>query len=1104
MSPERWRRAEQIYNASLEMEPGQREAFLEEACSGDDPLRREVESLLEAYEKAGSFLSTTAMEAEIREIAADLEQSLEGEQLGHYEVLSRLGAGAMGEVYLAHDTKLERSVAIKLLPARFTQDADRLQRFMREAKTASALNHPNIITIYEIGETRDTHYIAAEFVEGSTLRKRLENGRLELHRALDIAIQVAAALDAAHCAGIVHRDIKPENIMVRPDGLVKVLDFGLAKLTGERAPAGGARVLSAAVSTESGVVMGTPRYMSPEQARGLKVDARTDIFSLGVVLYETLSGKAPFVGDTAADWIAALLDKEPEPPSRYLDEAPAELDRIFKKALAKNYQERYQTARDLQSDLLALGRKSELQAQFAHLRYRTTQFEVDRVKDAEPGVSASNRPSVVGKVEGTNGWHEVRPHSPAALSKRLRRPLVFILAALAASAMALLATLEGGQLWRATPHHLSPNAVYWYDQGTNALRDGSYYKASKALERAIQLDNKFALAHARLAEAWTELDYTDKAKDEIIRAETLVPDHSMLPPVEALYLQAITKTVLGEFAPAIESYREIVRRSPDREKPLAYVDLGRAYEKNEEVEKAVESYREVTKLLPEDPAAFLRLGILHTQQQDVANATEAFQKAEALYQALRNFEGIAEALYQRSVLLTNLSKLAEARAQLEQSLEVARVTDNKHQQIRILLQLARVYYSRGEATRAQQYAAEAKAQARGMENLSTQSLIELGNAVRAQGDFGEAERYLKEALNFAQVYKGRRSEAMALLALGRLRMRLHDPDGGLRYIEQALAFYQRGGYRKEASRALILLGDANDLKGDYDAALRSYEQQFQLAQSSGAQSVMAVLHERIGFVLAHQERYSDALHRFDESYAINTSMNKQLMAVNSIINRGDMLWRLGRYEEARAALSQASLVAERPDNGNRQLTARIYLIAAQMALSERRFSQAKSQGRLALASNAETGHAVEAKYTLGLAQSFSGLKREGRLMCEEAVEEATHAGDPRMLSDALLALAEAMLESGDAKRALSTALQAQESFTRAGRQESEWRAWAVAARAGQRAGNEATVRQSAPRAEGLLLNLRQKWGEEIYNAYLTRPDVRQSRKRLSQLLAENK
>jgi serine/threonine-protein kinase len=269
--------------------------------------------------------------------------------LGHYRILKKIGAGGMGEVYLAEDTRLRRKIALKVLPEKIAQDKDRLRRFEQEAHAASALNHPNILTIYEIGKTDDTRYIATEFIDGETLRDKLERDEISLKEILNVAEQTAFALSAAHAAGIVHRDLKPENIMIRRDGIVKVLDFGLAKLTEKRIAGVDAEAETRAqVNTQAGMILGTVRYMSPEQARGKDIDERTDVWSLGVCLYEMLTGQQPFSGETTNDTIAAILTKEP----KLLDEnLPSELQRIVRKTLQKDADKRYQTAKDLLIDL---------------------------------------------------------------------------------------------------------------------------------------------------------------------------------------------------------------------------------------------------------------------------------------------------------------------------------------------------------------------------------------------------------------------------------------------------------------------------------------------------------------------------------------------------------------------------------------------------------------------------------------------------------------------------------------------------------------------------------------------------------------------------------
>src|SRR5262249_55194916 len=354
MDAKRWGQIKEIYDRALDLSGDEREGFLAEACAGDDDLRREIESLLAAHADAGTFLQSPAVEVAARYIVADevppLAPQLIGRELSNYKIISLLGRGGMGEVYLAEDKRLHRKVALKLFPARFANDAERVRRFEREASAASATNHPNILTIHEIGEAEGAHYIVSEFVEGQTLRALIERGRFGLSEAMAIAEQVADALSVAHEAGVIHRDIKRENVMVRPDGLVKVLDFGLAKLT-ERSAAtpevdSQAKTL-ARLSSEPGVVMGTVSYMSPEQARGQKVDHRTDIFSLGVMLYEMLAGRRPFEGATASDVMAAVLTNEPVPLVEIAPEVPVTLWRVVRRGLEKEPERRFQSAGDL-------------------------------------------------------------------------------------------------------------------------------------------------------------------------------------------------------------------------------------------------------------------------------------------------------------------------------------------------------------------------------------------------------------------------------------------------------------------------------------------------------------------------------------------------------------------------------------------------------------------------------------------------------------------------------------------------------------------------------------------------------------------------------------
>ena len=364
-SPGRWQRLEALFYEALELKPEARAEFLGKNCDGDTELRKEVETLLDSAEKPMDFLEKPVLEAARRMVGdPPLTNIGPGSRLAHYEIISMLGAGGMGEVYLAEDMLLRRKVAIKMLAPELTRDERGLRRFEHEAHAASALNHPNILTIHEFGQANGMHFIASEFIDGVTLRQRLANGRLELNEAIEIAIQIASALAAAHAGGIVHRDIKPDNVIVRNDGIVKVLDFGIAKL-GERRVETIRRLATTVGSStsEPGMVLGTAKYMSPEQARGIEVDARSDIFSLGAVLYEMVTGRSAFEGSTASDIIAEILKVEPPPPVEFAPEIPHELERIICKALRKDRESRYQTVKDLLIDLQDFRKETEFQAQ---------------------------------------------------------------------------------------------------------------------------------------------------------------------------------------------------------------------------------------------------------------------------------------------------------------------------------------------------------------------------------------------------------------------------------------------------------------------------------------------------------------------------------------------------------------------------------------------------------------------------------------------------------------------------------------------------------------------------------------------------------------------
>ena len=764
---------------------------------------QKCESLIDLQEQTTTFLEVPAFEESAALVCDAATSSMSGLVIGPYKIERPLGAGGMGEVYLAEHTKLDKKVAIKFLPAYLQTDASARKRLLREAKAAAKLEHPAICAVFEVNDETDHSFIAMQYVDGETLADRLKSQRPEVRETIDIVIQVVEALSEAHSHGIVHRDIKPANIMITARGQTKVLDFGLAKIIGAN-PLDRTGNESYSMLSRPGDRPGTPPYMSPEQARGKAVDARGDIFAVGVILYECVAGSRPFTGETTRHVLEQIRFHNPPAPSTLNPTVPPILDAVVLKALTKRRSARYQSADDLLKDLCAV---------------RDSLDDEDQV---------TTRPIL---PQTDTSWFS---SAWTSVSNTLRRRRAYAFFTLTAIVLTAGYVIDKRLRMRNHLYQPVPAAVSWYEIGTNDLRDGAYFEASKALQQAIATDDKFALAHARLAEAYTELDYSDKAKDEIIRAESLARELS-LTQSDSLYLNAIANTVLREFSAAIDSYKKLAEQAPPNKKANFYLDLGRAFEKNDQLKEATEKYQEATNLAPDDAAAFLRLGVACGQSQDYQCAFEAFDKAESLYRTLSKQEGVTEVFYQRGFLLLDQKKLPDARAQLEAGLQIASGTGNLYQHIRLLQALSNVAIHQGQIERAKQQASQAIQFARDnhIENQVTGGLIWLGNALLFTGDYNDAEAYYQEALELAQRNQMRLDEAWAQRQLGSLRSLQHKTDEALTYLQPALSFYQSHSYRYWTGLTLILVGRTQRDKGDYQAAIKTFTELLQLAEQFG-------------------------------------------------------------------------------------------------------------------------------------------------------------------------------------------------------------------------------------------------------------------------------
>ena len=990
-----------------------------------------------------------------------------GQTISHYRIISQLGEGGMGVVYLAEDTTLGRRVAMKFLS---TTTREYRARFLREARAVSALTHPNIATVFDYGETPEAQpYIVMELINGQPLNEKLRHGSLPLPEAVRIVSAIAEALGEAHHQGVVHRDVKPSNVVITERGQVKVLDFGLVKHIFETSTLAGDpnQKTLPSTRTRSDVIVGTPLYLSPEQATGRSIDGRSDLFALGAVLYECITGQSAFSGGSIIEIGAQVIHVNPRLPSKLNDRIPPELDRITMKAIQKKLEDRYQSAEefitDLQEVLPALDRDG-------YRKGRSTESQ------------------------------QLRTASASALTTMIepfRRPGpnlgIFILAILAvASLVGWLAV----KWWKPAAYVPPPEAQAMYDKGTDALRYGAFLQATKALEEAVRIDPKFAMAHARLGEAWYELDYADKARDELLKAQPPGGSAWSLPRLDALHHDAIRATVTQDFPAAIKANSEIARLLPDDAQ--VYVDLGRAYEKNDQVPEAVESYVKATELAPQHPTAFLRLAMMYGKQINLKAAFEKFDRADTLYQAAGNFEGQAEVAYQRGFLLNQNDRFVEAQPQLERALELARTTHSEYQEVKSLLKLGEVIFGQGSADQGRALMQQGidLAQKSGIDNYVKRGLVDMGNTFMLKHEYAEAQKYFQQSLELSQRQKDPRNIARALLSLAVVSQRFDNPDAALSYVEQALPFYQRGGYRRETILAFAILARTKKKRGENEAALQAFEQELKVAQFLGEQSLIALANVDIGLVMMTQARYPEALTHFEEGYRIAKESNYQGAAAKYLINRANALWNLGRYNEAKPLLVELAAKVTQPEG--KGFATWYYISTARLALSERNFEVAQKQAQNAI--KVATLSPLTETALLGWAQGLSGASQAGRANCQKAVDMLTTTSEVEDAAEARIALAETLLQTGDRAGALKHSLDSQQLFARLGKQDFEWLALLIAARAS--AGDARQAQQFASRAETLLVGLQQKWSNDNYQSYLSRPDVQFHRSQLNELLAQ--
>lgn len=1033
MTPERWRRINELFHAAREKTEETREQFLLSQCGHDLEMYSEILRMLREDSQSGLL--------DLRPLAPPERESVfsMGEVVaGRYRVMRFLGRGGMGEVFEAEDQELKERVALKTLLPVIAGDPGMLARFKQEIQLSRKVSHPNVCRVFDLARhpadgsgANATVFLTMEFLDGETLSARLRReGRMSTAEALPLLAQMAEGLDAAHRAGVIHRDFKPGNVMLVPasDGSLRavITDFGLAR----RFQSNGDTT-----ATLTGAVMGTLDYMAPELINEGTATVASDIYAFGTTAYRMITDVLPFPNDAPLAG-AIRRAKGPAPsPRKHVPELDAKWESAILRALDPEPERRFSRAGQL---------VKMLQGEAPSMSIRIPVMTRRRVVAGTVGVGM------------------------------------------------LIAAMVGWQVWERARNRPSAEGLRWYQTGAAALRDATYYRAARALERAVSIDPGFALAHARLAEAWNELDDSEKAKGEMLEALAAQSSHPPAHAADALYVAAIQRTLMGDFPAAIRTYQDLAAKVPASEVAQVLVDLGRAQQSNGEPAKAQQSYRQAEQRDPNNAAAHLRAGILLARSRNVQAAMSEFDQADSLYGSLSNTEGQTEVLYQRGVLASTTRNLPEARAELEKAIQLSKATASGYQEIAATLQLSVVTYQEGRAGEAEQMASGAtqKAHDSGMANMAARGLIDLGNAQFFKADFRRAETTLQEALSLARRYQMRRYEARALLSLANLHQQQGAADEVLKEADAALIYYRQAGFRGETISCLTLAARANRDKGEYEKALVAFEQQYALAEGTQDQTQMGVAQQGIASVLFRQDRWPEALPKYQRYYDLANALQSKDGMARALLGQTDILWRVGRQAQAVKSLDEAEKLAG-PAGSTGQLPSLIAATRGAIAFSRGVYGESATWAHRASGMPATTDQ-VRALVSCmeGLALARSGAIAEGRRLCMAGAGAAAKLGDRFVALEDQLAMAEILLTNGEFRAAEESARNALAEFERTGRKESGWRALALVSQALRRAGNAAGAKEAGKKASDRLTELRAQWGAEVFDGYVQRADLR--------------
>ena len=1036
MSTGRQQQIRDIVDAALGITSGERAAFLGARCQGDSELRREVERLLRQHEDQD--LDTTSLPAGSMVRTTSL---VEGQIIaGRYRIMRLIGRGGMGEVYEAEDTFLHESIGLKTLRADYASDRA-IAWFQKEIQLARKVTHPNICRVFEVGQHESPdgvclRFFTMELLRGETLAARIRRGgRLSREEAFPIVVQMAEGLAAAHAIGVVHTDFKSSNVILvpAPGGTRAVItDFGLARLDPGLAAEGDTRTMSGTLQ-----IAGTVAYMSPEQLTGGTLTSASDIYSFGIVLFEMATGQLPF--DDRHVIHSAM--------QRASDHA------VAIRPLAPDIDPRWETA------------ISHCLRKDPEKRFRSASELADCFR-----------------------------HSAWRMPMRYWTRREWVGASLAAGVPAV--TGAGLWVWLRRPYVPQAAAVSWYQKGVAALHAMTYETARKALVQAVTADPRFALAHASLARAYDELDYTDLAKDSMIQAVTLAQE-STLASMDATRLQALRFMVSREYDRAAPLFRRLQETARGREQSSAALECGWLAQKRDDTAGAAAEYARAVKLDPGYAAAHLRLGVILGRQAKDEMALKEFTEAEKLYNASSDIEGVTETLIQKASLLNRRRRAAEAMPVIERALAVARAVDNRYQEIELLGWQGVAARNLGDNERASKLAQQAidAAISEKMDNLATSGLLDLGTSFFFRSEYAAAEARYRQALEQARRGKVRRLEMRALSNLASLCMEDHRPEEAKKFIQEALPFYRQAGFRRELLQVSAILGGALEQLAEYDEGIRILREALTNAADFEEPPLEAEIREKLGHNLRGQGAWPEALAEYERARKLNGG---EVTAKGGVPSGGvpaaldrvycaQIYWRLGRRQEAEQALSECErLLQEKRDQ---DLVSKLKITRAEIALADGRTSEAAAAVKYApAASGREMGPdlpLIESLVLIRTGKVTEGLPRTKDLV--GSFEKAKLAG---WAGSARLSTAEALLASRERGPALEWALGALEFFEPRRIWESIFRGRLVAAHAAQDSG---VVSGHLGAARAALDQLSKAWPAQSLEGYRRRPDIRRLR-----------